>query len=392
MKKIKVLISIVLVFVVIVFAVKLIKKRKQELINEKTPPRPVYVVEATIPQKGFIEKKEVYLGYIKSVNEVDISSKTPAYIKKLYVDVGDNVKKGQLILALDDTQIVYQLNVLEEDIKNTKIEISSLKSKIEALKEDFEYRKRDYERIKKLVEKQATAKENLEKALVALKSSQANLENTQNKVKQLENKLDQLKEKQKLLKNELTYYKIYSPIDGKIQNIFLREGNLAVLGKPILKIEGNIYEVNINLPQDFVLDKNTKVYLVANNTKIPLKIDKFYSFSNKNLKVLRAILENKPKNITSNSYVNIQFTRKIRGTKIPVNAVLETTNGNFAFIYKNDKIEKIPITVLGQSENFVIVKENLPDMPIIIADESKLRKILFGSKVKIINEANKNET
>lgn len=86
------------------------------------------------------------------------------------------------------------------------------------------------------------------------------------------------------------------------------------------------------------------------------------------------------------------FTQKIQGTKIPSTAVLETTNGKFIFVYKQTKVEKLPVTIIGQNENFVIIKENLPDAPIIIADESKLRRILFGSKVKIINEANKNET
>ncbi len=391
MKKIKALIAIILVAVVVVFAVKLVKKRKQQLIAEKTPQKPVYVVNTTTPQKGFIEEKFTFLGYIKPINTINVSSKTPAYIKNLYVDIGDNVKKGQLIVKLDDSQITFQLNTLKEDIKNTKIEINSLTAKEQALEEEYNYRQRDYNRIKKLVEKKALPQEALEKATVALKTAKANLENTQNKIKELKNKLLQLKEKQKFLQNELTYYKIYSPTNGKVQNIFLREGNLAVLGKPILKIEGNVYEVNINLPQDFVLNKDTKVYLLADNTKIPLKIDKFYPSSNKNLKVLRTILENKPINITSNTYVNVQFVRKINGTKIPLTAVLETSNGKFVFIYKNGKVEKLPITILGQSEDYVIIKENLPQQPIIVADESKLRKILFGSKVKINNGANTDE-
>ncbi len=382
MTKIKGLIALIIVVLLVVGGVKLVKKRKQELQSTKTPERPVYVVNAVFPQKGKLKQINTFTGLLKPVNTVTITSKRPVFIEKIYVEIGQPVKKGQLLVKLDSKDITTQLQNIDIDIQNTKLKINSLIQKEKALKQDLLAKENTYRRDLKLFEKKAVPKEKVEKSLSMLELSKANLQEVVMAIEQLKNTIKKLEEKKAFLQNELNYYKIISPSDGIVQNIFLREGDLAVTGKPVLLLETNRYQVDIPVPQGFYIDKSSKIYIFSQ--KYPVKSFGIYPSSQKSLKIIRAILDKKPENIPSNSYVKVLIVQEKTGTKLPVNAVLNLTDGSFVLVFKDNKFEKIPVTIISEGENYVLVKEKLPELPVAVADESKLRLISAGQKAKVV--------
>ncbi|RMA97957.1 efflux RND transporter periplasmic adaptor subunit [Hydrogenothermus marinus] len=392
MKKV---IKIVIIFIIfaglVAGGITLIKKRKQQLLNEKTPERPIYIVSGVIPKKDKITEKKEFLGYIKPVNTVDIKSKKPVYIKKIRVEIGQPVKKGQLLVILDDKDIKTKIENLKLDLENLNNKLSALKTKENAINEDLKEKERIYKRYLKLYKKDLLPKIEFEKSYVTYKSAQANLEEIKSNIKQLKNNIEKIQENINNLRNELTYYKIYSPTDGTIQNIILREGNLASTIKPILKIESKTYEVDINLPQDFKLSKNTKAYIQTDSKKIYLKIAGFYPYAERNLKILRTILNKKPASLTSNSNINVILEKTVEGIKLPVNAVLHLTDGTYILEYKNGKFIKVPVVIKGENKDYVIVEGNIGNNPVAIGDESKLRLLASGRKAKLITGESKNE-
>ncbi|NPA51746.1 MAG: biotin/lipoyl-binding protein [Aquificae bacterium] len=383
MSKIKFLIALIIIVLLIVGGVKLVKKRQQELAKEKTPQRPVYVVDAVYPKKGEIEQTSSFLGFLKPLNVITVFSKKPAYIQKIYVEVGQTVKKGQLLVQLDNKDIKSQIETLQMDIQNTKLQIEGLLEKKKALEEDLKVKQNTYKRDLKLLEKKAVPEEKVERSLTMVKLAEANLQQLEANIKQLENNIKKLEEKISFLQNELSYFQIKSSTYGTIQNIFQREGNLAIIGKPVLSIESSSYELNIPVPETFHLDKNTNAYIHFDNQKLPLVLDGFYPSSQKNLKILRGIVHRKPKELKSNSYIKVTISKKIRGTKLPINAILTLTNGNFVLVYKDGVFQKIPVHIISQNREFVIIKEELDKLPVAIADESKLRLLATGQKAKI---------
>ena len=76
----------------------------------------LFSVDKTIPpeklskvEKGTIAKSVVATGKIEPLSKVEIKSKASGIIKYLYVNVGDKVKEGQLLVELDKEALEAQL-------------------------------------------------------------------------------------------------------------------------------------------------------------------------------------------------------------------------------------------------------------------------------------------
>src|SRR5467141_1711229 len=56
-------------------------------------------------EKGDLAKSVVATGKVEPITKVEIKSKASGIVKKLYIDAGDRVKKGQLLAELDKEEI-----------------------------------------------------------------------------------------------------------------------------------------------------------------------------------------------------------------------------------------------------------------------------------------------
>ena len=81
-------------------------------------------------------------GYLEPLVSVEIRSKAPGQIEKIFVDEGDYVEKGQELLEIDDEEMVEEYKQaeanyeatqasLEQTIKNNVLEIDELQAEIE---------------------------------------------------------------------------------------------------------------------------------------------------------------------------------------------------------------------------------------------------------------------
>ena len=61
-------------------------------------------------EKGDLAKSVVATGKVTPITKVEIKSKASGIVKKLYVDAGDTVKKGQVLADLDRDEIEAQVN------------------------------------------------------------------------------------------------------------------------------------------------------------------------------------------------------------------------------------------------------------------------------------------
>src|SRR3989440_5796314 len=56
-------------------------------------------------EKGDLAKSVVATGKVEPITKVEVKSKASGIVKKLYVDAGDKVKRGQLLAELDKEEI-----------------------------------------------------------------------------------------------------------------------------------------------------------------------------------------------------------------------------------------------------------------------------------------------
>jgi len=179
-------------------------------------------------ERGDLAKSVVATGKVEPITKVEIKSKASGIVKKLYVEYGDRVKKGQILADLDKEEIEAQvakaraqLEASEASLKGAQADLE--RAKVDAEGPDVPMLQRAYERAEGMAKQGvvsasslddaqknyvlAVNKQNVAKAQVQVLSAKAG--QAQAQVLQDEANLKQLEE-------QLSYTTIVSPIDGLV--------------------------------------------------------------------------------------------------------------------------------------------------------------------------------
>lgn len=147
-------------------------------------------------------------GTLQAVSTVDVGTQVSGKIDKIFVDYNSNVKKGEILAILDTTNLALQVN-------NAIINLQKAQAQYEVSKTQFERDKALFEKSFLSELDYVTSKSNYETADANLKSAKTSLAQA---------------------KTNLGYAFIYSPINGKILNRNVEEGQTvaASLSAPTL--------------------------------------------------------------------------------------------------------------------------------------------------------------
>ena len=167
-------------------------------------------------QRGDIADLVEASGPINPVNTTQVGALVSGEILKIYVDYNSEVKKGDLMAVIDQTQI---LAALEE----AKASLSSAKESYASAQKAYDLAKLNYERYKTLYEKNYVSKVNLEEYELSYVNAKSALNSSRASVVRAQSNLDSA---QKNLSNT----KIVSPIDGVVLTRKVSEGQTITAG------------------------------------------------------------------------------------------------------------------------------------------------------------------
>ncbi|MGB7332495.1 MAG: HlyD family efflux transporter periplasmic adaptor subunit, partial [Terriglobales bacterium] len=101
--------------------------------NNKIDPSKLAKVE-----KGDLAKSVVATGKITPITEVEVKSKASGIVKKLYVDYGDRVKKGQLLAELDRDEIQARVDQARAQLEASEASLSGSRADLVRARVDAE--------------------------------------------------------------------------------------------------------------------------------------------------------------------------------------------------------------------------------------------------------------
>jgi HlyD family secretion protein len=179
-------------------------------------------------EKGDLAKSVVATGKVEPITKVEVKSKASGIVKKLLVEYGDRVKKGQLLAQLDKVEIeagVEQSRAsLEAAQANRKgAEADYERAKVDAESPDVPLLKRAYDRAVQMAKDGVVSESALDDAERAYKLAvnkqnvaRAQMTVLQAKIAQAQAQVAQDQANLKQLLEQLNYTDIVSPIDGII--------------------------------------------------------------------------------------------------------------------------------------------------------------------------------
>lgn len=179
-------------------------------------------------ERGDLAKSVVATGKVTPITKVEVKSKASGIVKKLLVEAGDRVKRGQLLAQLDKEEITAQVAQSEAELQAAEASLKAAEADYERAKVDAEGPdvaplKRAYERAQGMAKEGVVsesalddAEKNYTMALNKQNVAKAQLVVLKAKVAQSDATVAQDRAHLKQLREELGYTDIESPINGVV--------------------------------------------------------------------------------------------------------------------------------------------------------------------------------
>lgn len=168
----------------------------------------VYTSEAVV--RGDIENLVTATGILQPQDYVDVGAQVSGILKKLHVEVGDEVKVGDLLAEIDATVYAARVDGTRAQLQNQQAQLLDKQAQLKLAEINFQ-------RQQNLKNEDATSTETLQAAEASLQSARAQLKALQAQIKQTDSTL-------RVESANLEFAKIYSPIDGTVVSITSRQG------------------------------------------------------------------------------------------------------------------------------------------------------------------------
>lgn len=194
--------------------------------GEKKEPdeqvRPVRSMEVSLAKTG---KARTFSGVSEAGTMTTLSFRVSGLIRNIDVIVGQKVKKGQLIAAIDDSDAALDYEKALAAEKNVEVQVETARSNLE--------------RIKGLYENNNVSLSEYEAA--------------KNKFSAARSDHSAGKKNSALKKRELSYYKLYSPMNGIIVLKEVNDNEHVSAGQAIVRVDSeDDIQVVVGIPEKYI--------------------------------------------------------------------------------------------------------------------------------------------
>lgn len=173
--------------------------------------------------------------YIKVAGIVDgdiftVKAAVAGKIEALNIKEGLPVKKGDVLIEVNNEKVINQLDGLTIRKKEIYVNRKKINNKIKLLKSNLKYWKQQVERFQRLREKESISGDKLEKAELKLEEMETSLFDAQQSLSSLSIQSENISNQEQHLKLLLEDHVISSPVSGVVLEKFLSEGEIVFPG------------------------------------------------------------------------------------------------------------------------------------------------------------------
>ena len=161
-------------------------------------------------------------GKIEATNSANLSTRMMGFVNKVHVKVGDKVRKGQLLVSINNT-----------DLQAKRAQVNAGITEATAA---FNNAQKDYNRFKSLFADNSASQKEMDDMTANYEMAKARLEGAN----QMKNEIN----------SQFAYANITSPFSGVVTNKFIEAGDMANPGMPLIAVEApGKFEVTAMVPE-----------------------------------------------------------------------------------------------------------------------------------------------
>ncbi|UFJ39002.1 efflux RND transporter periplasmic adaptor subunit [Brevibacillus humidisoli] len=352
-------------------------------------------------------------GRIVAEQEVVVTAKVPGRAAAVHVEEGSHVKKGDLLIELDQTDYMLQVQQAEAAVAGAQArladakagarteDINRLESGLSQAQAAHEVAQKNYDRMKTLFEEDAISEAELEKAKLELEKAQTAVQQakqqlhliqsgpTSHSLEALTAEVNRAQSALDLATSTLANTRLTAPIDGIVASRSIDAGEMAQAGVPLLKIvQMDRVAVEASVPQEQVhqLHPGSNLNVVVDGLERILAGEVTFispvSDPNNTTFPIKAKVENKDGMLRAGMVADLYLSKQEESAlTLPSTSVIK--QGEVTIVYKldGDTVRETVVAAREQSDGTWLVTSGLkPSDRIVIQPASTLTD---GSKVSV---------
>ena len=335
------------------------KVQEAENSNSKSSSH-IISVNTDIAQINTLEPLKEYYGITEPLQEVSLKSQVEGRLLELNADVGDRIKKGQILARLDDSLLAAQVNeakaelaARESELARAKAEVNNAEQQLQRAKIELKQAENDAKRAMSLLEEGAISRQsaelsqtNAEVAQQVVLSAQKQIKIEQQEVAVIVGRIGVQKAVINQEMQRQAYSNLIAPIDGIVIEKIRETGDLINPGEEVLKI-GDFSKIKVIVPVSDLELANIKI-----GQLVTVKIDAFpqenfrglvtkippLADSNSLQIPIEISISNSEQKIGSSLLARVTFqTNKRNSIIVPKSAINQKGNNNTIFVLKNNE-------------------------------------------------------
>ena len=244
----------ILLGLVLVLIVGYTVAKKQGWIGK---PTGVDVLVAKAGPANIVEKVSAS-GKVQPETEVKISPDVSGEIIQLYVQEGDSVRKGQLLLRIRPDNYQAQVNVQSAQVGTQRANVGQAQARLQQLMATAKQTELTYRRNASLYKQKVISQADYEASQAAYNASQEEINSARQQIRASQSTVSAASASLEEARKNLNKTTIYAPVSGTVSKLNVKKGERVVgttqmAGTEIMRIANlNNMEVRVNVNENDV--------------------------------------------------------------------------------------------------------------------------------------------
>ncbi|SRR6266567_1472818 len=368
---------------------------------EAASPPPALVVETAKVGWRELQRSVDAVGTLDPNEEVTVSSLVEGTVEKLFVDLGDGVRTGQVIAELDTRELelaVHQQQAaLQQELArlgladaNASVDEATT-SQVRQAEATFEEARLRLDRTKKLAEQGVLPKQQLEEQQARYDVAEAAVRSSRETVRNIRATIAARKVSLTLAEKKLADARVTAPISGFIKDRLVSEGQFLKSNSPVVTIvqnsplklrvdvpESAVAFVRAGRPVQFHVDAFPDRTFEGRISRISPSVDQ----QSRTLKI-EALADN-PAGVLKPGFfarVTIQTDRRDRVLVVPSAALFNFSGLEKLFVIENGKVAERIVRSGTRLDGQVEIVEGVKEGELVAA--SNIENLQQGREVSV---------
>lgn len=377
-RKLKYIIGFLLLVLLVVGGIywKKTSNKPKEEYSQWSKPVPVRIVPV---QRNNLDVEIKAIGTVVPVHTVNVQSQVSGLLQQVYFKEGQWVKKGQILAQIDPAPFEVALAQAEGTSQQNLAQLNNAETELA--------------RYQLLFKQDSIAKQQVEQQ--------------QALVNQLKGQTQSNRAQVDAAKLQLSYTKIYSPIEGRVGFKQKDAGNLIQANESTGLV--TITQVHPVYVQFAVAENHLTALRETLKSGHQVQVSAWDKAEQKQLAVghvqaldnqidvttgtlkLKAVFDNRNDSLFPNQFVNVRLSSQTiqNAVTIPIDAVQHGAKGTYVYIINKDNKAEVKMLKLGLSTNGKIeVLEGLDGTEKVVLEG--IDRLSEGKEVQIISDDQKN--